>query len=154
MGATTSQQSEAFLYAFVFGFIFDLLYILISSLLTIFRTDKKYYFIPDIFFSFLYVMINYIYAISMTEGRIRLFVIIAEAVGFCSMHLLIGKHIRKALIFISDKVKKLILKEKVIIFKLLSAFYVIIETILPDRFLHKAKKTKKNVDLSCKDMVK
>ena len=154
MGATTDQQTAAFLYAFVFGILFEAVYILISSLLIVFNTDKKFFFIPDIIISFLFVMINYIYAISMTEGRIRLFVLIAEAIGIICLHLLIGKQLRKAVMFISKIVKMMILKEKVIIFKLLSVFYGIIEIILPKTNLFKSKKSKKNVDLSCKDMVK
>lgn len=104
MELTTAQQTTAFLWAFVLGAGLELIYFMISSFRAAFPPTKMQMFIGDFIYSLLAFVINFIYATAMTEGKIRLYVVIAEIIVFLLLYLTLGRTIK---CFMGKKIRRI-----------------------------------------------
>ncbi len=82
MQLTTQQQTAAFLWAFLLGLGISVLYTAISIIRTLSTPSKIQLFISDTLFMIIVSLLNVIFSISQTEGKIRFYVIAAELISF------------------------------------------------------------------------
>lgn len=108
MELTTQQQTTAFLCAFLIGAALSLLYTMISISKELLSFNKIHVFVTDIIFMISVFLINFLYAIAMTEGRLRLYVIIAELSSFILLHFTLSKVIKCTMIIILKKINSII----------------------------------------------
>ncbi len=94
MELTTQQQTNAFLWAFAAGVVIALIYIAMELVRMIFSASRLHIFIGDMIFAFSAFLINFLYAVAMTEGKVRAYVIAAELISFILIYILWIKTIK------------------------------------------------------------
>ncbi len=94
---TTQQQTIAFLWAFLLGAIIEILYTLICAVRVVSPPTRLQLFIGDVLFMLIAAMLNTLYAISQTEGKVRLYVIAAEIIAYVILYFSIGRFMIKGL---------------------------------------------------------
>ena len=97
MELTTQQQTIAFLWAFLLGAIIEILYTLICAVRVVSPPTRLQLFIGDVLFMLIAAMLNTLYAISQTEGKVRLYVIAAEIIAYVILYFSIGRFMIKGL---------------------------------------------------------
>ena len=102
MELTTQQQTTAFLWAFLLGAVIEVIYLIIASVRAAVPPDKTHIFIVDLLFMLSVSCLNMLYAISQTEGKVRLYVIFAETLSFVALYFTLGR-------FLKQKFAKLVL---------------------------------------------
>ena len=108
MELTTQQQTAAFLLAFLLGIALNLLYLCFSVSGELLSFNKIHIFVSDIIFMILFFLINFLFAIAMTEGRLRLYVIIAELFSFLLLHFTLSRVIKCTIIIEIKKISTII----------------------------------------------
>lgn len=94
MELTTAQQTEAFLFAFLLGLITGVLYIVFMLLRDFFVRSFAAGFAADVVFMLTASLLNFLFAVGFTLGRIRFYVVFAEAVSFFVVYFTAGRFIR------------------------------------------------------------
>ena len=126
MEITTAQQTSAFLWSFLLGLILSVIYTLLVSVRDAAATKPRAVFLTDTLFSFFVCVINFLYSIALPQGRVRLYVVFAQAVSFFVFYFLVGRRIKNSLRKITEilsefffkllnsagKLKKTALKQK------------------------------------------
>lgn len=107
MQLTTAQQTAAFLWAFVPGALLGLLYLIISISRIISPPAVLQTVIGDVLFMLAAGLTNSVYAISQTEGKVRLYVLAAEFISFSAVYFLAGKPVRRFVSFLSIRLRKI-----------------------------------------------
>lgn len=97
MELTTQQQTTAFLWAFVLGAVIEIIYFVIASIRAAVPPDKAHIFVVDLLFMLFVSCLNILYAISQTEGKVRLYVIFAETLSFVILYFTIGRFLKQKL---------------------------------------------------------
>lgn len=95
MEQTLEQQSTAFLWSFVLGAVLAVIYIIIVAVRTISPPGRVHLFISDFLFMTATGLLNFIFAVSQTEGSVRYYTIIAEIISFSLFYFTIGRMIKK-----------------------------------------------------------
>ncbi len=126
MQLTTAQQTAAFLWAFVPGALIGLLYLLLNIIRIMSPPAAWQIFIGDILFMLAAGLINSVYAISQTEGKVRLYVIAAELISFSAVYFIGGKPVIRFVRYISSviiKIKQRLLRKITEQIKRLRSFF-------------------------------
>ncbi len=97
MELTTEQQTTAFLWAFLLGAIIELLYTAICAVRVVSPPTKIQLFIGDVLFMVIVAILNSMYAISQTEGKVRLYVIAAELISYVVLYFSISRYVIRGL---------------------------------------------------------
>lgn len=92
MEITTQQQTYAFLWAFLLGAVIEVLYNVICAVRTVSPPTKLQLFIGDMIFMVTVSLLNTLYAISMTEGKIRLYTAAAEIAAYALLYFSVGRY--------------------------------------------------------------
>lgn len=98
MQLTTIQQTTAFLWAFVMGAGIAVVYTVICSVRIVLPPSPIQLFISDFLFMTAVCIVNTLYAISLTEGRIRLYFVVSEIIGYIIIYALPGRLFIKLLV--------------------------------------------------------
>ncbi len=94
MELTTAQQTTAFLWAFALGAFIEIMYFIISVIREMFPPGKLGLFFIDMIFMISVFIINFLYSASLTEGKIRSYVVAAEIISFVLLYFFIGRTIK------------------------------------------------------------
>lgn len=97
MELTTQQQTAAFLWAFLLGAVIEILYTLFAAIRTVSPPTKLQLFISDVIFMMTAAILNTLFAISQTEGKIRLYVIAAEIISYIILYFTVSRFLIKGL---------------------------------------------------------
>ncbi len=108
------QQTSAFLWAFVLGTVIALSYTVFVSVRDVFSCSNVGVFISDAVFSFFVSVIHFLYAVAMTEGRIRLYVIAAQIISFFVIWCFAGRYIKKYIVYYTGKIKAFVCLKPII----------------------------------------
>ncbi len=114
---TTQQQTTAFLLAFILGIALSLMYIVICVVRKLSPPGRKELFFGDIVWMIFVSLVNFLFAVSQTDGRIRFYSAAAEIMAFILLWLTAGRLLLKG----TDAVKSFIWKLKTKMRKLISA---------------------------------
>ncbi len=102
MELTTQQQTAAFLWAFVLGLMIGLFYLLFSLIFNSASETRIGVFIRDTLFMFTVFVINFLYSVAMTEGKIRFYVVFSELLSFLLFYFTLGKTIYRIFLTFSN----------------------------------------------------
>ncbi len=94
MELTTEQQTTAFLWAFVLGAVIEGAYFLLALYREIVQPGKISIIVTDFLFMFSVFGANYFYAVAMTEGKVRFYVMFAQIVSFAGLYFPLGRTIK------------------------------------------------------------
>lgn len=97
MELTTGQQTTAFLWAFLLGGIIEMLYTAICAVRVVSPPTKIQLFIGDVIFMIITAILNTLYAILQTEGKVRLYVIAAEIIAYAILYFSVSRYVIKVL---------------------------------------------------------
>ena len=97
MELSLSNQTSSFLWAFVLGAIVFAVYMVFSVLMILSRSRKGGIFVCDVLFVVTSFFLNYFFSLALTNGIIRLFVLMTEAVSFFLLYFTIGKTVERLL---------------------------------------------------------
>lgn len=100
MELTTEQQTVAFLWAFLLGAIIEIIYTAICAVRVVSPPTKIQLFVGDVLFMVGVALLNSLYAISQTEGKVRLYVIVAEIAAYALLYFSVSRYIIKGLSFV------------------------------------------------------
>ena len=100
MQITNFQQTTAFLWAFVLGAGIAVIYTVIRSVRIVLPPTQLQLFAGDMLFMIFVCIVNTLYAISLTEGRIRLYFVFSELVGYILIYIFPGRFFIKGLIVV------------------------------------------------------
>ena len=95
MELTTQQQTTAFLLAFLMGAVICAGYIIVSVLRKLSPPGKTALFISDTIWMLSAAVINFLFAVSQTDGKIRFYVLTAELGSFLVIWFTVGKLLLK-----------------------------------------------------------
>lgn len=106
MELTTIQQTTAFLWAFVLGAVIAAVYFIYSVIREVFMSGKVTVFFADMLFMIFVFVLNFLFAVGTTEGKVRLYVIMSEIIVFILLYLLIGRRIKNTAFRIIRRIKE------------------------------------------------
>ncbi len=101
---TTAQQTAAFLWAFIPGALLGLLYVIIRSFRIISPPGALQLFLGDVLFMLTAGIVNSLYAVSQTEGKVRLYVLAAQGISFFVVYFFVGRPLFSFIRFIHVRV--------------------------------------------------
>lgn len=91
MELTLKQQTEAFLWSFVLGAVISVIYTVVAVIRVISPPSKKQLFVSDLLFMVIAALMNFIFAVAFTEGKVRFYTIFAETISFFAIYFTVGK---------------------------------------------------------------
>lgn len=103
-----SSQVVIFIYSVGFGVLLGLVYE-VFTVLRMLLSDKKWaYVLCDAAFSLIGSILSFFFMVLFNNGIVRLNLVLAQLVGGLCFHFSVGKYLIKPLLFISEKLRKLI----------------------------------------------
>ena len=102
MQQTLAEQTGIFLWAFVMGAGLGGVYIVLSVMRILSPPGDKQLLVTDILFVIVGALVNFLFALSQTYGRIRGYVIAAELLSFLVLYYTVGKLLCKSAFRIRD----------------------------------------------------
>ncbi len=93
MEPTLVQQTWIFLWSFVLGAALCVVYLVIALLRIVFPPGKWRLFTEDALFVFFCGVINFLFALSLTEGTVRYYSLLAQILAFTVLYLTLGRWI-------------------------------------------------------------
>lgn len=103
-----SSQVIIFIYSVGFGVLLGLTYE-VFTVLRMLLSDKKWaYILCDTAFTLIGSTLSFFFMVLFNNGIVRLNLILAQLVGALCFHFSVGRYIIKPLLFISEKLRKLI----------------------------------------------
>lgn len=100
MELTTDQQTIAFLWAFLLGAIIELLYTVLCAVRVVSPPTRLQLFLGDVVFMLIVAILNTLYAISQTEGKVRLYVAAAEIAAYALLYFSVSRYAIRGLSFV------------------------------------------------------
>lgn len=94
MEPTLQEQTQVFLYAMLIGVLLAGSYTVFGMLRTASPPGKILLFVYDLLFTGIGALINFLFALSQTHGRIRGYVLLAELLTFVPLYLTVGRLLR------------------------------------------------------------
>ncbi|MBR2176507.1 MAG: spore cortex biosynthesis protein YabQ [Clostridia bacterium] len=95
MELTTQQQTMAFFWAFLLGAALEIVYFAMIILRTASPPGKIAVFVGDTLYMLFVALLNFLFAVSQTEGKIRLYVIFAECLSFGLLYFTVGRWLKQ-----------------------------------------------------------
>lgn len=99
-------QVYNFLFFFGFGFLCGLLFRFIEFIRRLFSSKKAAVVAQDVIFSVLATVLMFVFLLTYADGKVRLNLILAAALGAAVFFLTLGKAVKKALDFFGAIIKK------------------------------------------------
>lgn len=103
---TVYEQTGIFLWSFVLGAVIAAIYIAMSAWRILTPLSKATIFITDFLFMICSALLNFLFALTVTNGKIRGYVLLAELISFLVLYLTLGRLICKSVYVIRDVLKK------------------------------------------------
>ena len=97
MELSLSNQTSSFLWAFVLGAIVFAVYMVFSVIRILSRSRKGGIFACDVLFVVTAFFLNFFFALALTNGIIRLYVLMTESVSFFLLYYTIGNRAERLL---------------------------------------------------------
>lgn len=146
-----SNQVIVFAFGVGFGVLLGVLYE-IFSVLRMLLSDKKWaYILCDTLFSLIGTVLSFFFMVLFNSGVVRLNLIVAQLTGGLVFHFSLGKYLIKPLLFIAEKIRKLIL---LIMFPLRFLWKKLKKVILIFKEKFKKKKEKREKSEKAKKKIK
>lgn len=117
------NQFQIFLISVVFGAILGLAYDFLRVYRVVANSDKSSVNIQDVLFFIISGIFTFLFIIVMTHGTVRVYIILAEFIGFLVYHFTLGNILLKFFLKIFLPIKKACLKLYVIIFIPILGFF-------------------------------
>ncbi len=95
MELTLYEQTYAFGWAFVLGAVIAGVYMVMMVMRELVPPGNPRIFAEDILFSVFAAILNFFYAVALTNGIVRLYVLFAEGVSFLLLYLTVGKILKR-----------------------------------------------------------
>ena len=92
-----SNQIRVFFLSVGVGVFICLLYIAVQSLFALFGKSNRVYYFADGVFSVLFAFVSFFFMVLYNSGRVRLHLILGEALGFFVFYFSVGKYLHSAL---------------------------------------------------------
>ncbi|MBQ9460813.1 MAG: spore cortex biosynthesis protein YabQ [Clostridia bacterium] len=102
MQLTLYEQTCIFLWSFVLGGIIAGIYTIMAVLRTLSPPGKWLLFFTDILFMLAAAFLNFLFALSCTQGMIRGYSLAAQLIAFCVLYLTVGRFIKRSSFVIAD----------------------------------------------------
>ena len=106
------EQVKIFLYSSGTGAVISVVYDLFWLIRNIFGSNKIFIFFCDLIFSISASIITFLYMLLMNNGRIRLYILLGEALGFIIWYLTFGKIIKRNFNIFKRKIQSTEIKFK------------------------------------------
>lgn len=107
MELTIYQQTGVFLWSFLIGAILAAIYTLFAVLRELSPPGKILLFLSDVLFTVIAAAINFVFALSQTNGRIRGYSILAQAAAFLLLYHTAGLFLKRSAGRIRDFIQRL-----------------------------------------------
>ena len=108
MEPSVYEQTGVFLWAFLLGAVICALYTAASVLRALSPPGRRLLVLWDFLFAFIAGMLNLLFALALTQGRIRGYVVFAEALTFSVLYLTAGRLIVRSADAIHRAVKSVL----------------------------------------------
>lgn len=99
------NQILTFLWSLVLGAVWCLTYDIICAMRRVYEWSYWIVFISDVLMWVIYAFITFIFLISRTNGEIRSYVLLGEALGFFLLRISISKFVVMFFVFVFTKIK-------------------------------------------------
>lgn len=96
MELTLYQQTTVFLWSFLIGAVLAAVYTVFAVIRELSPPGKILLFLSDMLFTFIAAMINFVFAVSMTNGRIRAYSLLAQGAAFFLLYFTAGVFIKRS----------------------------------------------------------
>ncbi len=106
MQLTLYEQTVIFLRSFALGAVLAGIYTIIAVLRTLSPPGKWLLFFTDILFMLIAAFLNFMFALSCTNGMIRGYSLAAQLIAFCALYLTVGRLIKKSSFLIRNILQK------------------------------------------------
>ena len=106
MQLTSYEQTYIFLWSFLIGIILSAVYIVLVLWRVISPQGRLLLFVTDLMFVVFASIVNFLFALIETDGRIRGYVLFAEVVSFAVFYLTVGRLLIKSAFAIRNFVKR------------------------------------------------
>ena len=101
-----SNQIRVFFLSVGVGVFICLLYIAVQSLFALFGKSNRVYYFADGVFSVLFAFVSFFFMVLYNSGRVRLHLILGEALGFFVFYFSVGRYLHSALERLTETIRK------------------------------------------------
>lgn len=96
MEISVFRQTSVFLWSFLIGGVLAAIYTVIAVIREISPPGRVLLFVTDFLFMFTAAMINFAFALSQTNGRIRGYSLFAQAAAFFLLYFTVGAFVKRS----------------------------------------------------------
>ena len=100
------NQIRVFFLSIGVGAVLCLVYIGVQSFFRLFGKSNRVYYLADGIFCVLFAFISFFFMVLYNSGRVRLHLVLGEAIGFFVFYFAAGKYLQMLLLRLTDVIRK------------------------------------------------
>ncbi len=100
------NQIRVFFLSIGVGVVICLLYIAVQSIFRLFGKGNRVYYFADGVFCVLFAFVSFLFMVLYNSGRVRLHLVMGEAVGFFVFYFAVGRYMYALLLKVAELIRK------------------------------------------------